>query len=206
MPMYNLIEYSDNYSKTSGILWQYCKDQPAVNNNGAIADFTLANSVTDSFKIKEEITGQTGDDGTKNVEIMIPLKFLNHFWRTLKMPLINCEINLDLNWYEKCVIVATDVANQGAKFSITDKKLYVPIITLSTQNNAELLEQLKSGFKRTINWNKYQSKQKSIERPNQYIDYLIDPSFQGVNTVDFLFHHLKMKHSKQVTNDIIFQL
>ena len=76
--------------------------------------------------------------------------------------------------------MATDVENQGATFSITDTKLYVPVVTLSTQDNAKLLEQLKSGFKRTINWNKYQSK-KSIERQNQYLDYLIDPSFQGVN-------------------------
>ena len=83
------------------------------------------------------------------------------------MILINCEIDLDLNWCGKCVIVATDVANQGAIHSINDTKLYVPLVTLSTQDNAKLLEQLKSGFKRTINWNKYQSKILT-ERPNQY--------------------------------------
>ena len=55
-------------------------------------------------------------------------------------------------------IVATDIVNQGTTFTITDTKLYVPVVTLSTQDNAKLLEQLKSGFKRTINWNKYQSK------------------------------------------------
>ena len=66
MPMYNLIEYSDNYSKTSGNLWQYCKDIPAVNNNGEIVDFGEGN-LTDSFNSKEKITGQTGDDGTKGV-------------------------------------------------------------------------------------------------------------------------------------------
>ena len=96
------------------------------------------------------------------------------------MPLINCEINLDLNWSKKCVIVVTDVADQGETFSISDTKLYVSVVTLSTQDNAKLLEQLRSAFKRTINWNKYQSKV-STERPNQYLDYLIDPSFQGVN-------------------------
>ena len=74
----------------------------------------------------------------------------------------------------------TAVANQGPTFSITDTKLYVPVVTLSTQDNTKLLEQLKSGFKRTINWNKYQSK-KSTEGQNQYIDYLIDTSFQEVN-------------------------
>ena len=72
--------------------------------------------------------------------------------------------------------MTTDVANQAATFSITDKKLYVPVVTLSTQDNTKLLEQLKSGLKRTINWNKYQSKM-STERKKQYLDYLIDPSF-----------------------------
>ena len=74
------------------------------------------------------------------------------------MPLINCEINHDLNWSENCVIVATNVTAQATRFSLTDRKLYVPVVTLSTQDNAKLLEQLKSGFKRTINWNKHQSK------------------------------------------------
>ena len=83
MPMYNLIEYSDNYSKTSGSLWQYCKDIPAVNNAGNIVDFTATNT-TDSFKFKTKITGQTNNDGEINgVEIMVPLKYLSNFWRTL---------------------------------------------------------------------------------------------------------------------------
>ena len=78
--MYNLIEYSDNYSKTSGSLWQYCKDIPAVNNNDDIVEFNGANA-TDSFNFKAKITGQTGNNGTKNVEIMVPLKYLSNFWR-----------------------------------------------------------------------------------------------------------------------------
>ena len=83
MPMYNLIEYSDNYSKKSEILWQYCKDIPAVNNNGNIVDFDGANA-TDSFSFKTKTTGQTNDDREINdVEIMVPLKYLNNFWRTL---------------------------------------------------------------------------------------------------------------------------
>ena len=96
------------------------------------------------------------------------------------MFLINCEYNFDLNRSKKCVIVATNVANQALTFSITDKKLYAPVVTSSTQDNTKLLEQLKSGFKRTTNWNKDQSKV-SPKRPNQYLYYLIDPSFQGVN-------------------------
>ena len=86
------------------------------------------------------MTGQTGDNGTKNVEIMIPLNYLSNFWRTFEMPLINCEVNLILNWSENCVIVSTVVENQIATFAITDTKLYVPVVTLSTQDNAKLLE------------------------------------------------------------------
>ena len=81
MPMYNLIEYSDNYSKTSGSLWQYCKEIPAVNNNDEIVDFNGANA-TDSFNFKTKITGQIDDDGIINIEIMVPLKYLSNFWRT----------------------------------------------------------------------------------------------------------------------------
>ena len=96
MPMYNLIEYSDNYAKTSGSLWQYCLDKPAL-NNGAIVDFANDN-LTDSFNFQVKFTGQTGGNGSKNVEIMVPLKCLSNFWRTLEMPLINCEVNLILTW------------------------------------------------------------------------------------------------------------
>ena len=96
MSMYNLIEYSDNYSKTSGSLWQYCKEIPAINNSGAIVDFNEINA-TDLFNFKTKITGQTNDDGILNVEIMVPLKHLSNFWRTLEMPLINCEVELILN-------------------------------------------------------------------------------------------------------------
>ena len=130
MPMYNLIEYSDNYSKTSGSLWQYCKDISAVNDNNAIVDFTDSN-LTDSFNFKVKMTGQTGDNGTKNIEIMVPIKYLSNFWRTFEIPLINCEFNLILTWSANCVIVSTNVANQNATFPITDTKSYVPVITLS---------------------------------------------------------------------------
>ena len=152
MPMYNLIEYSDDYSKTSGSLWQYTKDIPAVNDNNAIVNFSN-NNLTDSFNFKVKITGQTGDNRTRNVEIMVPLRYISNFWRTLEMDLINCEITLLLSW--SCVIVSTNVANQNATFAVTDTKLYVPVVTLSQQDHAKLLEQLQSGFKRVINWNKY---------------------------------------------------
>ena len=149
MPMYNLIEYSDNYLKTSGSLWKYYKDDP--NDNTADSE---------SFKSKVKITGKSPDNGNiKNVEIIVPLKYLSNFWGTLEMLLINCEVDLLLTWSKVCVI--TNSTGEG-KFGITETKLYVPVVTLSTQDNAKLLQQLKSGFKRTINWNKYESNIKTF--------------------------------------------
>ena len=179
MPMYNLIEYSDNYSKTSGSLWQYTKYIPAVNNDKAIIGFTNKD-LTDSFDFKVKMTGQTGDNGRKIVEIMVPLKYLSNFWRNLEMPLINCEITLLQTWSASCVIVSTDVANQNATFAITDTKSYVPVVTLSQQDNEKLLVQLQSDLKRVINWNKYLSKPESLSQ-NPNLNHLIEPSFQGIN-------------------------
>ena len=179
MPMYNLIEYSDNYAKATGSLWQYCKDIPARNNNNEITEFTGGNT-TDSFNFKAKITGQTEDDGTKDVEIIIPLKYLSNFWRTLEMPLINCEVNLILTWSSTCILISTNIPNQNATFAITDTKLYVPVVTLSTQENTKFFQQLKSGFKRVINWNKYLSKPELLAQ-NLNLNHLVEPSFHGVN-------------------------
>ena len=145
MSMYDLIEYCDNYSKTSGRLWLYCKKIPAVNNDGDIVDFDGANA-----------TGQTNDDGgIDNVEIMVPLKYLSNFWKTLKMPLINREVELFLTWSANSVIIYTN-------------------------DNAKLLTQLKSGFKRTISWTKYLQKPELLAQ-NANLNHLIEPGFQGVN-------------------------
>ena len=179
MPTYNLIEYSDNYAKTTGSLWQYSKDIPARNNNNQIVNFGT-NNLTDSFNFKVKFTGQTGDDGTKDIEIMIPLKYLSNFWRTLEMPLINCKVNLILTWSSTCALVATNIQNQNATFAITDTKLYVPVVTLSTQENTKFLQQLYSGFKRVIKWNKYLSKPELLAQ-NPNLNHLVEPSFQGVN-------------------------
>ena len=126
--MYNLTEYSDNYSKTSGSLWQYYKDD--LNNNI---------SRSESFKSKVKIMEKTPNDGnTEDFEIMVPLKYLRNFWRTLEMPLINCKVNLILAWFRDCVI--TNSTGEG-KFKINDAKVYVSVVTLSTQNNRKLLQQ-----------------------------------------------------------------
>ena len=120
MPMYSLIEYTDNYSKTSGSLWQYCNEIPAVNDDDDIVDFNGANA-TDSFNFKIKIIGNY--DRIINVEIMFPLKYLSNFSRTLEVPLINCEIELILDWSAHCVIIYKDVANQVPTFTIADKSL-----------------------------------------------------------------------------------
>ena len=171
MPMYNLLEYSDNYSKTSGSLWQYYQDDP----NDNLTD-------SESFKSKAKITGSTPAAGnTKDVEIIVLLKYLSNFWRTVEMPLINCKVNLILTWSKDWVI--TNSTGEG-KFTITETKLYVPVVTLSTKDNEKLLQQLNSGFKKTISWNKYESSIKTFAQ-NRYLNYLINPSFQGVT--DFLY-------------------
>ena len=136
MPMYSLIGYSDNYSKTSGSLWQYFRDKPNDDSTDS-----------ESCKSKMKITGnKPADANTKNVEIMAPLKNLSNFWRTLEMLLINCKVNLILTWSSFCVI--TNSAGKG-KFKINKTKLYVPVVTLSTQDNAKRLQQLKSSFIKT---------------------------------------------------------
>ena len=140
MQMYNLIEYSDKYLKPSGSLLDYYKDEPNEN---------LATS--ESFKSKVKITWNTPtNDNKKGVEIIVPLKYLSNFWRTLETPLINCNVNLILTLPSTCAITNSTSAR---RFALTDAKLYVPVVTLSTQDNAKLLQQLKSGFKRTVDWN-----------------------------------------------------
>ena len=181
MPMYNLLEYSKNYKKTTGSLWNYYRDQPR----------NPLSTNSESFKYKASITGNTynvdyDDDnydankaGKNETEIVIPLKYLSNFWRSLNIPLINCEVEIILTWSKNCVLADMTVANNpptGLEFQIKDTKLYVPVVTLSKENDIKLLEQLKSGFKRTIKWNKYRS-QMTIQNNNNNLNYLIDRLF-----------------------------
>ena len=128
---------------------------------------------------------------------MVPLKYLSNFWRTLEMPLINCEVELILNWSANCVIIYTNVANQVPTFTITETNLYVSVVTLSTQDNAKLLPQLKSGFKRTISWNKYLIKPELLAQ-NAILNHLIQPSFPGVHKLFVLtFENDAQRKSKK---------
>ena len=125
--MHNLLEYSEIYSKTSGSSWQYSRDELALNNNDFIFDFPGNDNKSNSLKFKPKTTRRTNND-----EIMVPLRYLRYFWRTLQMPLINSEVSLMLT-QSKIVFLITDaVGNQNPTSAVTDTKLYVPVVTLST--------------------------------------------------------------------------
>ena len=142
MAMYNLIEHTDNYSDTSGSLWNFKRDE-IINN----ADVTNDDNAL-SFKYKGNLIGDTENDERKNgVKIAVPLKYLSNFWRSLEMPLINCKIELSLKWIENCILSS---AGTAATFKITDAKLYVPIVTLKTEDNTKLSKLLSERFKRSI--------------------------------------------------------
>ena len=134
-----------------------------------------------SFKYEANIIGNTGNNGRKNgVKIAVPLKYLNNFWRSLEMPLINCKVELSLKWYERCLLTLANTAT----FEITDAKLYVPIVTLSIDHNAKLSKLLSEGFKRPIYWNEYKvTPDKIVEIAaidgEKCIRELIDSSCQG---------------------------
>ena len=145
--------------KTTGSLWNYYKDEPS----------NPLSSYSESFKYNTSIVGKTpeNNDLLTNAKVVIPLKHLSNFWSALNIPFINSEVELILTWSKNCVLADVTVnadadpaivAPSGATFKITDTKLYVPVVTLSKENDTKILEQLKLGFKRTIKWNKYRSK------------------------------------------------
>ena len=209
MPMYNLIVYIKSYGKTTDSLWNYYRDEP---NDPPAANYNADSIINSaSFKCKASITGKASninqENGentkqgnkktTKNLEIVVPLKHWSNFWRTLDMPLINCELFLTLTGSENCVLIdittQTARAAQGdnptrsainapinATFKITDSKFYVPVVTLSTENDKKLLGQLRTGFKRTTKCNKYRSEMPN-KAQNINLSYLTDPTFTKVN-------------------------
>ena len=178
MPMYNLIEHSDNYQDSSATLYQYKRDEPPEAN--AIADLTVNNS--SSFKYKVNLLGNpvvAGNVARRNVKVVVPLKYLSNFFRSLEMPLINCKIKLNLTWKKECAL-STDTGN--AIFIINDTKLYVPVVTLSKEDNKDFIEQQNKGFQRSIYWNEYKTKELTENADDNVFKYInLDPSFQGVN-------------------------
>ena len=148
-PMYNLLEYSDNYADSSGSLWQFKRDELNVTTN---PDVATDNSR--SFKYKSSYLGAPTATGALNsVKLVVPLKYVSNFFRSLEMPLLNCKINLELSYTKNCVLstAPSDDHNKTA-FQIISTKLYVPIVTLSTKDNVNLTKQLNEGFKRSFSW------------------------------------------------------
>ena len=154
MPMYNLTEYSDNYSDTSGSLWQFKRDESPVTNAGNPDNVSVDNSSSFKYQSFLNLVADTDNGVFKNIKIAVPLKHLRNFWRSLEMPLINCKIHLELNWSKDCVM--STIAD--TIFKITNSKLYLPIVTLSSKDNVKLVKLLEEGFKRPVYWNEYQTK------------------------------------------------
>ena len=201
MSMYNLLEYSNNYRKAIRSLYNYYRDElsdDAYDNN--FDNIKVVNSNT--FTYKNKIIGNTynvnagaqgydvNKNGTQEVELAVPLKYLGNFWRVLNIPLISCEVSLELKWDKNCIITSLeqgdiagdnrDNAPTGARLAINDCKLYVPVVTLSKDDEIKLLTDLKLGFKREIIWNKYRS-QMTTEAVNNNLNNLIDPTFTNAN-------------------------
>ena len=220
IPMHNLIKYSKNYRKTTG---SYYRDEPNSGSDGANNN-RINYSIKDSksFHYKTSITGKLegGNVEKDAVKTAVSLKYLSNFWRTLDMP-------LTLTWFENCVLrskayrgaVASQgnsppvVASQGnsppvdginnptgVTFKIKDTKLHVPVVTLSAENDNKLLEQLKTGFKRTIAWKKYRSEM-SNQTKNNNLNYLIDPTFTNVNRLFVL--SFKNEHENDDGNESV---
>ena len=178
MPMYNLIEYSDNYQDSSATLYQYKRDEPPEAN--AIADLTVDNSSSFKYKISLLSNPVVADNiARRSVKVFVSLKYLSNFFRSPEMPLINCKIKLNLTWKKECVL-STDDGN--AVFIINDTKLYVPVVTLSKEDNKHFIEQQNKGFQRSIYWNEYKTKEINEDADANVFKYInLDPSFQGVN-------------------------
>ena len=176
MSMYNLIEFSHNYSDTSGSLLEFKRDEVRANN----ADLTIDDS--ESFKYKGALVEKTsnhnnGKISLKDTKIVVPLKYLSNFWRSLELPLINLKVHLELNWIEDCTLSSD---GNSSKFEITDAKLHVPIVTLSTKDSVNLTKQLSEGFKRSVYWNSYQIKPAKVIEKGKNLYKLLNASFQGV--------------------------
>ena len=182
MPMYNLIEYSDNHQDSSATIYQYKRDE--LPEDDASSDLTT--NASSAFKYKVSLLGDlvvANNIAKINVKVVVPLKYLSNFFRSLEIPLINYKIKLHLTWKKECVLSA-DAGN--AVFIINDTKMYVPVVTLPKEDNKDFIEQQNKGFQRSIYWNEYKTKQKNetVNHNNPAAsvrDIILDPSFQGVN-------------------------
>ena len=171
MPMYNLTEYSDNYCDTSGSSWQFKRDGIEKDIDLTVDDNHIQNN-SSSFKYKSSlITNRNG------LKITVALKYLSDFGRLLEILFINCKVELSLSWDPNCVL---SNLVQVETFAIIDVKLYLPIVTLSTEDNAKLSKILIEGFKRPVYWNKYKIVPNKTYKENDYIKEVLDGSYERV--------------------------
>ena len=215
MPMYNLLEYSKSYRKTTGALYNYYRDE--LNDDANLNDHPNNDVVSsNAFKYKSKLINNTYNvnstnnplagspagtprpanpnydanrSGKTTSDLVVPLKYLGNFWRALNIPLVSCEVSLELKWYKNCVITSNQIRNldggntvapTNATFARNHSKLYVPVVTLSKDHEIKLLTNLKSGFTREITWNKYRS-QVTTEAANNNLNLLVDPTFTNIN-------------------------
>ena len=196
MNLYNIPEYSDDYADTTGSLYQYKRPEPR-DNNGNVVNLGTALS---SFKyqsglVQKQLTTPNSQNVPantntnfanahriwKNIKIVVPLKYISNFFRNLELPLINTKLYMELNW-RKCSVLCNQ--NQNSIFQITKSDLYIPTVTLNTENNNKLSELLSKGFERTVVWNEYKSKIERVTIPqtdNMFRRTTLDVSFQGVS-------------------------
>ena len=178
MPMCNLMEYSDNYQDSSATLYQYKRDEPPEAD--VVANLTT--NTSSSLKCKVNLLDNpvvANNIARRSVKVVVPLKYLSNYFRSLEMPLINCKIKLNLIWKKECVL-STDAGD--AVFIINDTKMYVPVVTLSKEDNKDFIEQQNKGFQRSIYWNEYKTKEINEDADATVFKYIkLDPSFQGVN-------------------------
>ena len=201
MPMYNLIEYSDNYAKTTGSLHNFHRDEPADD----IWDSPSVKEKAKYYNLTENAAAGALNKSVE-VEINVPFSYLSNFWRTLEFPLINCEVELQLKWSPHCVLgwqvtqtqLTDDITapaelagNNDISFRITDTTTYVPVVTLRSIEGDKLLRKLERGFTKTVNWNRPRVNFIRVNS-NVNMDILLDASFQGINRLFLLAYNLKV--------------
>ena len=177
--MYNLIEYSDNHSDSTGSLYQFKRQEPLDNN----ANLTISGSSSFNYKLKllGDATVEDGNAVWKNAKIIVPLKYISSFIRSLEIPLINTKLYIELNYSKDSII--SNVAGDS-KFKITKTELYVPVVTLNTEDNDKLNKLLDGEFKRKVYWNEYKLKIESITQAhndNNFKRSLLDSKIPFVN-------------------------
>ena len=171
MPMYSLIEYSSEYSETTGTLWFYSKDGATNFNNDN--NLWLAISNDDNFKYfkyKAKLLGNTeaevANGNFRNATVAVPVKYLSYFWISFEIPLINCNVKLKIKWTKCCVLSLAaneNNINENANvnnsiFNIKERKLYAPLVTLSARDNEKLSKRLSKAFEKSVYWNEFKSK------------------------------------------------